>query len=1415
MNNVLQTNTFAGGMNCDVDISILPNSQYRYAENVRVVTNDGGSTGILQNIEGVKKYNVAIASNEVVIGTTTIDKYAVVFTKVVVNGIYKYNKIYRVTGFDTTTPTHSLILKGDIGLCSNSNVDNISVVSNYETDKNIKVYFTDGTTATKVLNIVDNKYVGIGPTNPLLDISGNILNPLAIDITPGSVLPPFKINDLQFGNLASGVVQYCYQLFNLHGTESAASSLSELIHLTDSVSSQSQMQYKGQAPNKNSGKSCVISAPLVSHDFQKCRIISISYSDNNAQPRIFIVDEIDLISGQQNIDYIDTGNNIIGEITVEQFNSITGYQFIGSTITKMDNRLFAANIREDSWNPVYDARAYRSTISGLLVLNSADTSKQISKQLPTDAAELKTFYDSIPNTHDCINPFNSLKSEDVNNNNAFEYSNIINNSIILKGGSGVNIDYTFVYATVNVGNYDFTGFPLAGMTKAFSSLNDNGVGLNLNAEIIDGVSIRNPQTTVLEIKQQFKSPRNILPNYSDPILAANYKSYQRDEVYRFGIVFYNKKNIASPVHWIGDIRMPHASDNDYIPFYPNVGQITGRPLGIKFNVRNLPAECTAYEIVRCDRTESDRSILMQGIMSITANSPHGDEEGGLGGEADTRPYIWPTYSAGPLTTRGWWELKPLEGSHTSILPQNYIKDNYITFMSPEVSLQGDSIEKLFKNVTYLESVYGLASPFGDVKSYGEGNVLFNVHKLLGNASKVSRTDGNGESAINDSIGSWTAQPGTGGIDVTPFTMSEGELTPIGLISKLYVPFSISATRTDSSTGLPVNTVIGKHSSAIQAVKFPKLIPYNALPDKSAYYNIIGDINYLNLAQTEWQSSIIGSGGASKFGPYGPCLIIQSDNVRSNISAIHKVQSAYGDINWAKESDQNKEFAQYNNTATIVSNIKKHANPYGGNTFSSRQNSIYISTGSYNKDSAINYVFGGDTFLNILDQAVTTVMQKKDPTEHDNYKVFVGAYVPLESSVNLALQYGDSVHRTWRKSDNYLGVYQQLNPIQLGKYHVQDAPYFVYNGTYSSQPGSKKFIPASIYTQNDIKTGNRIVCSEAKTNNEILDNWIMFKFANYLDVDNQYGSITNLKAFKDRLYFWQDTALGIASVNERSLIQDNNVGSLTLGTGGILTRADYLTTTNGSSIINDRSIVSSSNTIYWYDFDKNVICSVGSSVAELSKEKGVQTYLNELYTDKRNVTLGLYDNKYNEIWFKFYDKSLIFSEQIGQFTSFYTFNPQWQLQFSDKIITIKDNNYYILNSIDIDGIEPATKLAKVQTVINKDGYYTKVFDNVLFSGEFNDPSTTNYITAANNILFKKGIVFKTKSQEATPFYNSVDYREDSYRFAIGREKLVDATNASYAGRMKGKYLVCDYTFDCNNNRTFKLPYINTTYRYSLV
>jgi hypothetical protein len=42
-------------------------------------------------------------------------------------------------------------------------------------------------------------------------------------------------------------------------------------------------------------------------------------------------------------------------------------------------------------------------------------------------------------------------------------------------------------------------------------------------------------------------------------------------------------------------------------------------LGVSFKVKNMPIDAVAYEIVRCDRTLEDRTIVSQGIITPICN----------------------------------------------------------------------------------------------------------------------------------------------------------------------------------------------------------------------------------------------------------------------------------------------------------------------------------------------------------------------------------------------------------------------------------------------------------------------------------------------------------------------------------------------------------------------------------------------------------------------------------------------------------------------------------------------------------------------------------------------------------------------------------------------------------------------------
>jgi hypothetical protein len=137
-------------------------------------------------------------------------------------------------------------------------------------------------------------------------------------------------------------------------------------------------------------------------------------------------------------------------------------------------------------------------------------------------------------------------------------------------------------------------------------------------------------------------------------------------------------------------------------------------------------------------------------------------------------------------------------------------------------------------------------------------------------------------------------------------------------------------------------------------------------------------------------------------------------------------------------------------------------------------------------------------------------------------------------------------------------------------------------------------------------------------------------ANYIDVDTQFGEITGLKKFNDKLMFWQKNAFGVLSVNERSLIKDNNISSLTLGTGGILTRFDYVTTSNGFRKGMIGAVAESEGNLYWMDADNAELCIFNGSVSPLSKAKGIQTFMNKNKSNIQNHIPMIFDKKYNEI-----------------------------------------------------------------------------------------------------------------------------------------------------------------------------------------
>ena len=121
----------------------------------------------------------------------------------------------------------------------------------------------------------------------------------------------------------------------------------------------------------------------------------------------------------------------------------------------------------------------------------------------------------------------------------------------------------------------------------------------------------------------------------------------------------------------------------------------------------------------------------------------------------------------------------------------------------------------------------------------------------------------------------------------------------------------------------------------------------------------------------------------------------------------------------------------------------------------------------------------------------------------------------------------------------------------------------------------------------------------------------------------------------------------------------------LGTGGVLDRYDYLSTIMGmreGHFANTKSQAA----LYWWDDERNELQTyrIGSAPTALSKEKGIQNYLNK-NTERTTKPALFFDIKYDEVMSSAigYDeiehnnvvrlpKTITFSEIINAYSSIY-------------------------------------------------------------------------------------------------------------------------------------------------------------------
>lgn len=1532
-----QINSFAGGLNSDDDISVVSTNQYLDATNIRISQYKDGNdnsrinrNGVITPIKGARMSAIIHPSlnhyNYKVVATGSIRDYGIIVCVCTCkdnNTLKEYNclNVYRFKNaignglhnqsYKEIDSTDMIV---DAQLPHDNYPDKFSIQLNYESENNIKLYIADSLDPIIMFNITkDSIYRDLDKCY----------------IYPKAPCQPPKFQGYIPGKLKYSMVSYSYMLYNKHGQHSDVSVACKQIPIGNYnfVDNQNFIQSGGKLDaQSNSGTKISVQIKSEYVHLDKIKVFRIQYFQNGQMPIISVI--YDAATGCTEFEdaYItvcDTGQEALEQISVEEYNSMQGVRIIPNSLAVKNGYLFAANTKTyqttikgfEDW----DARAYRFDGNGNCTLTDVNRGDRWNVRRG-DVDSMK-----VPRTHDCYQEYNN-----INKNYSLKGNQVYDITGQYIGGSGLNVEWRFIISPQ-------VGDSCKRQYKGSDDY-DRKVGTLYNYVSRDNVKQQESYyvTSSGDIKWASDGDK-----FDEGIKSNTYllQSLRRNELYRYGIVLYDKYGQASPAKWIADIRTPNMTDPQFNIFTSNTKvngtryELVVRNLGIQFKVNHLPTGCVGYQIVRCARHEEDIATISQGVLSkpvVNTYSRIFDNDRSDGFLITKYHTYCPT---GFLTTGMFVEgygcvnqMADIDNSAKNQCMANLANNNLLQFISKEVCYQPESFKTFVKDKKYyIETPLFLFGSRGDKdfrddiydtpgSIYGDLETVFKIknHKFIipGISNCTLETYVDNEGLLTRYVENVEFTPNDHenivyldvilNLDlmqrINPHAFKEDVLShdrpysfyPIKSCvydrDPLYVTYDSdakiaevtekngiymqqkafgyiklyeSSNVTDTFTKLQdINVLINRRKiidfKTVEQIEWDKFFKrnYNKNGEEQRsskqfpnYAVSSGGHLFTNAITgglaTDVDSAIFsnmgrfgggfkgdGTGEAGKhvvWGTGGRCLLFSCEDKLDTVINSVKTSKYY----WLNSIDDKirlaGEYIRSSLLGTFLCNFRQQITPYGGQSFINRLTNVYFGNGDYfeapvNPDGPgdWNDVYNGDCNIEIFEYTsmhkIYGAYTNKGNSELNYPSTHMITYsIPTESNIWTKFEYG------WQFSinaaDNYASFIQE-EPSQITEAYTQDDPQFVYNTVYNTRNTSR---PHAIYDDLNKEDYNktvdtRVYYSDLKANDEIIDSWCKFRSSNFIDVDQQYGPITNIYTFKNNLLFWQQKAFGVLSVNERSITTDNSGNDVILGDGGVLSRYDYFS--NKFGMCKQQFCVTSSNGgAYWCDTHNNVLCMFGGdSVVELSKQGKVQGLIN----DKADGSSGVfYDNKNNELVFNVleYKQQIAFNESIGKFTSVYTMPFDGHIDFFNGLYlvnTIDDKiNIFQYDCISGYGLKDTQNQqieCYLRYVVNQQPLVTKVFDNQSIVTQEDLQSRPVYDKDDYFSINHKYSWTTPMISSYSTLQNSITVRENNHRFAIPRE------GGLYGGRIRGKYMICEITSK-KPRYTAAIQFITTKYRLS--
>lgn len=1207
-----------------------------------------------------------------------------------------------------------------------------------ENSQTSRIYWTDRINPLRTINIKDDNVMCFDPKDLDLRLSANMRRPVLKSVQNG-------------GQLLTGVYQVSYNLRNADGATTSYSHTSNSIDIF-AADLNDYAACDGNDSGILTGKSFTIEIQDVDTNYEFIDLVILRKEAEGATAVISKITDLPIISNL--FTYTYSGGEVQTILTEADFNRIKIFFERCHTIAQKDNILFAANTVERIFDIDFDARAYRFARSGNCKL-ADEAGNQVTY---TNTADLF----AIPEDEDAINP----------NQSVFKFQS----DGVTLGGEGPNVSYKFTTRglvtdarTQSIGYAFPYKLPYGSTGQQFDYLNE---GINTYGS-------------------------NYFSDYTSPNAKHNFRGYRRGETYRFALVPV-KDNVEGYAKWIADIKMPeiyeHPKNDDYIfrplRFSTSLNAWVAETLGIEFTVnfpQNVADEIDEFRIKRVKLEPKDRTIVAQGIVHLSRQdsqnsggayhpisrylSGRNDGRYGLNGQFSSAPDIW-------------------NGGPTVYHYSNY----YDAQVDPENTLPNTSGATSYTSMFNSRDVISFHSPdllFGKSANFVPGDKL----QIIAGLTEWGGSYGQGVFGDNTEF-----------FKIYRYAPVNWHLSP--------EPFNRFDTRIfkdiDALIQCPQGAEITIDGSTYKNTGRPDP-NYNDTP-----LNIGSDTTVMKMASSfPWiQSDDIAGDG----------IPFSSTNVRQGPPPFS-----------GNTTDVSDKF--------LCNYVRRLENQYGGSGYSARSKNIYINTGCtipvVNGQTTYSNikVYGGDTFINVFDAfKMLRNFEISPPEDEGDPTTATGLYFPCESFVNTDLREGRHINGLQNPAGSFATalVHQGSTP-DPDDYPLDYGEDFKYNYLFSEEMDTQRSFPKPIGFEEINEHPHRIWASETKTHGERIDSWRHFTNETYIDIQGDLGEIRQLVNRDNTLLAWQKRGFGIASVNERSILNDQSGTGIILGKSGVLPRFDYISQYVGSW--HQFSFAVSPMGVLFFDAkDGGLYLYSPQGIRDVTAGK-INSWL---YDNTRNGVLkydapvvynpqrgfagisSTYDYTNKEFLITFFNNepgvkdllpteappaehafTLAYSDTSDVFTSFRSFKPIMYINDLKNIFTPKrlsaSSKVYMHEQGDYGVFydnPPST--SSITTIVNKEPFITKIFDNIRWFSEVFLPNSTE----VSDETFSSIETFNT--------YQTTGIRTQ-FRRLMREWKHAIQYQFGTKNRIRSHYVKQKFEFLNNNNKEFRLHYIMNLFR----